>query len=84
VDSAWDPAMGRIKEADADIPDHYWVHIDPERTKTYATMLIKVRQDLWNSGWYDHTMQHMLKKIRCQTNPSAGECSLDAEGGPAS
>jgi hypothetical protein len=80
--TAWDSAMVQIKEADDSIPASSWVHITPEQTKTYSTMLIKVRQDLWNDGWYDHDMQHLLKQIRCQSNPSAGECTLDSEGGP--
>jgi hypothetical protein len=83
ADGAWDPAMVQIKEADDAIPANLWVHIDKDQAKTYSNMLIKVRQDLWNEGWYDHEMQHLLKKIRCKANPAAGECSLDAEGGPA-
>jgi hypothetical protein len=79
--SAWDPAMGQIIEADNAIPKKYWVHIPDDRARSYANMLVQVRKDLWDNGWYDHTMQRMLKKIRCQSNHSAGECSLDTEGG---
>jgi hypothetical protein len=82
ADNSWDRAMSIIGKLDSEIPDNYWVHIDADRTKSYSEMLIKVRQGLWDSDWYDHTMQHMLKKIRCKSNPSAGECSEPSEGGP--
>lgn len=44
-------------------------------------MLVKVRQGLWDNGWYNHDMQHMLKKIRCKTSGGAAECTQQTEGG---
>lgn len=79
----YDSTMRRVKQDDQKIPDKYWVHISGERDKKYRKMFRKTRQKLWDEGWYSHKMQHMLKKIRCSTDPSLAECSLDSEGGPA-
>lgn len=79
----WDTALTRIQQSDQGIPQNYWVHIDGERTKSYSELLIKVRQGLWDNGWYDHQMEHMLKKIRCKSDPGNSECSGPTEGGPA-
>lgn len=76
------PTMRRVKQADDQIPDKYWVPISGERNQKYREMFRKTRQKLWNEDWYSHKMQHMLKKIRCSGDPGLAECSLDSEGGP--
>lgn len=81
ADNMWDTAIARIKQSDSDIPSNYWYHIDDTRTKNYGEMLVKVRQGLWDNGWYNHDMQHMLKKIRCKTSGGAAECTQQTEGG---
>ncbi len=78
----WNTAIKRVKKADADIPAKDWVHISGERTVKYNGLAVQVRQKLWDDGWYDHTMQHLLKKIRCKSDPSMAECSQKTEGGP--
>lgn len=83
AENMWDPAISRIEKTDREVPGNYWSHVDAERTKSYAELLVKVRQGLWDEKWYDHDMQHMLKKIRCKSNPSDAECSQATEGGPA-
>lgn len=67
---------------DAKIPKRFWVHITRDRVVEYDKLLVKIRQHLWNTHHYDHRMQHLLKKIRCKSNPELGECSADTEGGP--
>ncbi len=80
--NTWEPVMRRIRQADNDIPERYWVRISGDREAKYRPMIREVRQRLWDAGWYDHRMQHLLKKIRCSTDASLAECSLDTEGGP--
>ncbi len=75
------PTMRRVKQSDDKIPDKYWVHISGDRDKKYRQMFRKTREKLWDEGWYSHKMQHLLKKIRCSTDPGLAECSLDSEGG---
>lgn len=78
----FDPTLRRVKAADKDIPEKYWVHISGERDKNYREMFRDTRQKLWEQGWYSHKMQHLLKKIRCSTNSGLAECSQASEGGP--
>ena len=77
----YESTMRRVKNADAEIPDKYWVRISGERDKNYREMFRETRQELWDQNWYNHRMQHLLKKIRCSSDPSLAECSLDSEGG---
>lgn len=84
ADTAWDRILPRIREADAAIPEKYWVHISGERETKYRNMLLEIRQQLWEEQWYDHRMQHLLKKIRCADDAGLAECSRDTEGGPVS
>jgi len=79
----WNTAIKRVKAADKEIPDKYWVHISGDRVKKYNGLIVQVRQKLWDDNWYDHTLQHLLKKIRCKGDPSMAECSQNTEGGPA-
>jgi hypothetical protein len=81
-DHMYDSTMRRVKNADDEIPEKYWVHISGERDTNYREMFRKTRQNLWDQDWYSHKMQHLLKKIRCSTDGSLAECSLDSEGGP--
>ncbi|WP_353248686.1 putative solute-binding protein [Salinisphaera sp. T31B1] len=81
LDNAWDRVIPRIRQADREIPEHYWVPIDGQRETKYRGMLREIRQRLWDQGWYNHRMQHLLKKIRCASDGGLAECSLDSEGG---
>lgn len=78
----FDSTLNRIKQAEANIPDKYWVNISDDRAKKYREMFRKVRQRLWDANWYNHKMQTLLKKVRCKTNPGLAECSMNTEGGP--
>ncbi len=78
----WDPVMRRIRQSEKAIPDKYWVPISGQREAKYRPMIREVRQRLWVENWYSHKMQALLKKIRCQSNPSLAECRMDTEGGP--
>lgn len=81
ADNMWESSIRRIQKTDDDIPENYWVQIVDAKEKHYSELMVKVRQDLWDDNWYDHTTQHMLKKIRCKSSPSLGECSQQTEGG---
>lgn len=82
LDKGWSQAMAFVRRADHTIPDHYWVKINGQRETKYRRMLTDIRQRLWQQGWYDHRMQHLLKKIRCARDAAMAECSQDSEGGP--
>ena len=76
------PTMRRVRKADTEIPEKYWVHISGERDKRYREMFRQTRERLWDQNWYDRKMQHLLKKIRCETDAGLAECSQPSEGGP--
>ena len=82
LNNMWQPAIRRVKHDDKSIPNHYWVHISGKRAQKYRKIFLHTRQRLWKDGWYNHKMQHLLKKIRCHYNPSLAECSEHYEGGP--
>lgn len=77
----FDSTLRRVKSADQQIPDKYWVHISGDRDTNYREMFRDTRQRLWDQNWYNHRMQHLLKKIRCSTGSGLAECSQDSEGG---
>jgi hypothetical protein len=77
----FDSTLRRVKNADEEIPDKYWVHISGDRDANYREMFRNTREQLWDQNWYDHEMQHMLKKIRCSSDAGLAECSQASEGG---
>ncbi len=77
----FDSTLRRVKSADQEIPDKYWVHISGDRDANYREMFRNTRQELWDQNWYNHRMQHLLKKIRCSSDSGLAECSQDSEGG---
>ena len=57
------------------------MNISGDRDANYREMFRNTREQLWEQNWYDHEMQHMLKKIRCSSDAGLAECSQDSEGG---
>ena len=82
INNLWSTAIARVKASDAAIPKKDWVHVSGDLDKKFSSLTVQVRQHLWDDGWYDHKMQHLLKKIRCKGDPSKAECSQNTEGGP--
>lgn len=82
ANNMWNTAIAKVKESDAKIDKKYWVHIDEARSTKYNDLAAQVRQKLWDSNWYSHKMQRLLKKIRCKEKPGMAECSGNTEGGP--
>jgi len=80
-DNMFDSTLRRVKSADQQIPEKYWLHISGDRDANYREMFRDTRQRLWDQNWYNHRMQHLLKKIRCSTDSGLAECGQDSEGG---
>ncbi|RJS94175.1 RND transporter [Salinisphaera sp. Q1T1-3] len=81
-DNMFDATLSRVTGAEKQIPDQYWVRINDERSTKYRELFRNVRVKLGQADWYSHRMQHLLKKIRCDSDAGLAECSLDSEGGP--
>ena len=76
------PAAEQARAAEDAVPEDYWVTISDKQQADYTRLFRNVRQQLWDEEWYNHRMQRLLKKIRCDRSSSSAECSLDSEGGP--
>ncbi|MDN5939935.1 MAG: DUF6091 family protein [Salinisphaera sp.] len=82
LENMYDQVLRWVKDAEQNIPQKYWVHLEGEKEQQYRAMFRKTRQRLWEQNWYSHKMQTLLKKVRCKTNPGLAECSMNTEGGP--
>jgi hypothetical protein len=63
-----------VKNADAEVPEKYWIELDQDTTKEYADMNKRVRLELRDEGKYDAKAVSMLYKIRCAVNKEEREC----------
>ena len=81
ANNLFEPAAQQARGAENAVPEEYWVTISDEQQSAYNRLFRSVREQLWDDGWYNHRMQRLLKKIRCDADPASAECSLDSEGG---
>ncbi|MGM0767343.1 MAG: putative solute-binding protein [Pseudomonadota bacterium] len=84
VSRLYPEAIRVIRQYEESIPAERWVNISPQAINGYQEMLRSVRIDMQQStggsgmlaaGAYDDDMMTILRKVRCYTNPGAGECS---------
>ena len=55
------------------------MHIPDEDRPHYVALMRQARIDLTNNGTYDKRMMSLLKKVRCQVEPTNSECSDNLE-----
>lgn len=79
VDQMLNQTYAWIDKAEADIPAHYWLPVDPENEQKYADMLRTARISMTKQGYYDPKMIELLKRIRCKLNPERAECTQTEE-----
>ena len=74
------PAMFKMIQRDEqDIPAKYWMDV-PENDKVGYTKLMRdARISMTAEGDYDASMMKLLKKVRCDVEPSSFECALSGE-----
>jgi hypothetical protein len=75
----FDRAMQLIKKADAGIPPGTWLDLSVENSYKYTLMLRESRIDIAEKGLYDKRGLKVIKKIRCNVNPSDPECTTKSE-----
>lgn len=75
----FDRAMQLIKSADAGIPPSAWMDLSAENSYKYTLMLRESRIDIAQKGLYDKRGLKVIKKIRCNVNPSDPECTTKSE-----
>ena len=62
-----------------DIPAKYWMDIREADKPGYIKIMREARIQMTKEGFYDPAMMKILKKIRCNQNPSSFECALNDE-----
>jgi hypothetical protein len=71
--------MGLLAKQEADIPAKYWEDIPANDKIGYVKLMRDARIELTKEGIYDKSMMSLLKKARCQADPSSFECALNDE-----
>jgi hypothetical protein len=74
-----DRQMTNVNKIEKDIDEHYWLEISPIAAQGYFQILRESRISLEKQGIYNKKMLGILKKIRCQQDPTNMECSKNDE-----
>lgn len=77
--SRFDQIVQLVRRADADIPAHFWLDPSPADAERYIELMREGRIDMAEKGFYDKRGLKIIKRIRCDVNPSGAECSLPTE-----
>lgn len=64
-----------VKQAESEIPEKYWIDLNPQDLVEYADISKQVRLSLRDDKSYDPKAISILWKIRCKFNPSSTECA---------
>jgi len=68
-----------IDNAEKTIDPKLWMDIAPKDKQAFINLIRDTRIDLTKNGTYDKDMMHLLKNVRCKTDPSRSECALKDE-----
>jgi hypothetical protein len=80
--SRFDTVIELIKKADATIPAQYWMDPSEVDAVRYINLMREGRIDMAEKGFYDKKGLKIIKRIRCDVNPSASDCSQPTENWP--
>lgn len=72
-------AMQNVEKTERDIPAKYWMEIPANDQVGYIKLMREARIELTKEGFYNTKMMSLLKRVRCQQNPSSFECALKDE-----
>lgn len=72
-------AFGMLGKMEKDVPAKYWMEIPANDRIGYVKLMRESRIALTKDGIYDKKMMSLLKKVRCQSEPSSFECALNDE-----
>lgn len=71
--------MANVDKIERSIDTKYWIDVPPITTQAYNQVMREIRISLAKSGIYDKRMMRILKKVRCQQEPSNTECLRNDE-----
>lgn len=80
--SRFDQVVELTKRADATIPAKYWMDPSEADTERYVNLMRDGRIEMAEKGFYDKKGLKIIKRIRCDVNPSAPDCSQPSEMWP--
>ena len=72
-------ALAMAEKTEKDIPAKYWMEIPANDQVGYIKLMREARIELTKEGFYNTKMMSLLKRVRCQQNPSSFECALKDE-----
>lgn len=72
-------AVGMLERYASFVDQKYWIKSTPANLQRYDEMSRVSRMSLTEQGIYDRRMMSLLKRIRCQHEPTLSECSLQSE-----
>jgi hypothetical protein len=68
-----------VERLENSINARYWIDIPANDKLGYDKLFRQVRLEITNDGIYNKRMIAILKKIRCQQNPTSFECPMQGE-----
>ena len=72
-------AFTMLGKMEKDVPAKYWMEIPANDKIGYVKLMRESRIALTKEGIYNKKMMSLLKKVRCQSDPSSFECALTDE-----
>jgi len=77
--SHFDRALHFIDVAEKSVPANMWVDLPPENIPKYVQMFREARVEIANQGIYNKRGLNIIKRARCDVNPSDAECATKSE-----
>ncbi|WP_230178791.1 putative solute-binding protein [Aquabacterium sp. CECT 9606] len=77
--SQFDRALHFIEVAEKGIPASMWVDLPPENIPKYVQMFREARIEIAKEGIYNKRGLNIIKRARCDVNPSDAECASKTE-----
>jgi hypothetical protein len=77
--SRFDAALAVVKRMDATIPANLWMDPTQADTDRYTVLMRDGRIEMAERGFYDKKGLKIIKRVRCEVNPSAPDCSEPTE-----
>ncbi len=77
--SRFDSVIELTKRADATIPEKFWLDPTPADAERYVSLMRDGRIDMAEKGFYDKKGLKIIKRVRCEVNPAAPDCTQPTE-----
>jgi hypothetical protein len=71
--------MEHLVRVERTVPDKYWAELSTNDKVGYIRLMREMRIELIEKGVYNKKMTSLLKKVRCQQDPSNTECGMNDE-----